>query len=229
MSRIFEALTRVEAAAKSERRRSRRKSAAVGLRIFGYEPSGKPFYHDGSTIDISAEGALLVSSVPASEGEKLVLINGATGKLQECRIVRARCRNTQTLEIAVSFMDPDPDFWQSLPDSPGPQPAENRRHQRITLPRGMVVIWQGPGGRVVSRVETLSRGGLSMGTPDPPEAGDLVKLYVELPDGGMCARGVVRHSRKGIGMGVEFTAMRNEGRARLDQLLGRLLSDPKKL
>lgn len=228
MSRIFEALTRAEAAAKSERRRSRRKSAAVGLRIFGYETGGKPFYQEGSTIDVSAEGALLVSSVPACEGEQLVLINGATGKLQECRIVRAHCRNTQALEIAVSFVNPDPDFWQSLPDSPA-QPAENRRHQRITLPRGMVVIWQGPGGRVVSRVETLSRGGLSMATFNPPEAGDLVNLYVELPDGGLCARGVVRHSRKGIGMGVEFTAMRGEGRARLDQLLGRLLSDPKKL
>jgi len=228
MSRIFEALTRAEAAVKSERRRTPRQSATMQIRLFGYDSDGKPFYGDGETLNISATGALLSLQLPASEGATLFLINSATGKLSECRIVRTRCSTGFSLEVAVAFVSPDPEFWERLPERTIARQAEKRRHPRITLPRGMVVIWQGSGARSTSRVQTLSRGGLSMWTPDPPPIGEPVNLYIEIPGGGVCARGVVRHAEDGTTTGLEFVAIRADARARLEQLLGKLLMEPGK-
>ncbi len=87
----------------------------------------------------------------------------------------------------------------------------------------MLVAWQAGGGRVVSRVRTLGLGGLFILTPNPPPAGEIIKLYFEVPGGEVRARAVVRDSQPGKGMGVEFTAMGYEARARLYHLLKRLL------
>ena len=100
---------------------------------------------------------------------------------------------------------------------------KNRRYPRIGLPKGMLIAWQSSGERVVSRVTTLGLGGLFISTPEPPPAGEMVKLFFEVPGGEVRARAVVRDSQQGKGMGVEFTAMGQEARARLHRLLKRLL------
>ena len=86
----------------------------------------------------------------------------------------------------------------------------------------MLVAWQGIGKRIVSRVATLSRGGLFVKTPHPPLVGDILNLFFEVPGGEVRARAVVRHSQPGKGMRVEFTSMGHEDRACLDQLLKHL-------
>jgi PilZ domain len=105
-------------------------------------------------------------------------------------------------------------------------PAKSRRYPRIGLPRGLYVAWQGIGDRVVSRGEVLGMGGLFIEVSDPPPVGESLRLYFEVPGGDVRARGTVRSSQKGKGMGVEFIAMGQEGRARLHRLLRRLLADP---
>lgn len=101
--------------------------------------------------------------------------------------------------------------------------ARNRRYPRVGLPKGMLVAWQSSGERIVSRVATLGMGGLFIATPEPPAVGEIVKLYFEVPGGEVRARAIVRDSQQGKGMGVEFTAMGHEARARLHRLLKRLL------
>ena len=86
----------------------------------------------------------------------------------------------------------------------------------------MLVAWQSTGERIVSRVATVGLGGLFISTPEPPPVGEIVKLFFEVPGGEVRARAVVRDSQQGKGMGVEFTAMGYEARARLNQLLKRL-------
>jgi len=228
MSRIFEALARAEAAVQSERRQTPRQAVVRQIRLFGYDSEGKPYYGEGETLNVSASGALLSLQLPASEGATLFLINSATGKLSECRIVRTRCSSGFSLEVAVAFVAPDPEFWERRPESHVARSAEKRRHPRITLPRGMVVIWQGDGARSTSRVQTLSTGGLSMWTPEPPPIGESVNLYIELPGGGVCARGIVRHAQDGNITGLEFVAIRADARARLNYLLSKLLMEPGK-
>ena len=104
-----------------------------------------------------------------------------------------------------------------------PRPRKARRFERIALPKGMLIAWQSSGQRTVSRIGTLGLGGLFIYTAEPPPRGEIIKLFFEVPGGDVRARAVVRNSLLGKGMGVEFTAMGAEERARLHQLLKRLL------
>lgn len=89
-----------------------------------------------------------------------------------------------------------------------------------------MVAWQSSDERIVSRVGTLGLGGLFIFTTYPPPIGTALKLLFELPGGEVRARATVRDSEPGTGMGVEFTSMEYDDRARLQQLLKRLLRDP---
>ena len=102
--------------------------------------------------------------------------------------------------------------------------AKQRKYARIGLPKGPLVAWQGTGERYVSRVGTLSLGGLYIRTSDPAPAGTVLKLIFQLPGGEVRARARVRYTDAKRGMGVEFTGMGYEARARLHQVLKRLLS-----
>jgi hypothetical protein len=99
---------------------------------------------------------------------------------------------------------------------------KSRRYARIGLPRGIVVAWQAGGARIVSRVGTLGLGGLFIYTKKPATVGDVLKLVFDVPGGVVRARAVVRNVVTGKGMGIEFTSMQPEARARLTQLLRRL-------
>ena len=103
--------------------------------------------------------------------------------------------------------------------------AKNRRYKRIGLPRGMQIAWQGRGLRTVARVATLGLGGLFIDAEKPPVVGEVIRVFFEVPGGEVRATAVVRNSQPGIGMGIEFAAMDPEPRARLVQLLRRLLGD----
>lgn len=85
-----------------------------------------------------------------------------------------------------------------------------RRHQRISLPKGMSVTWYGGGQQQVSRVKTLSMGGLFLCGSITLRVGADLTLVFEVPV-------------PGEGMGVEFTKMNPQTRALLERLLTRLL------
>ncbi len=90
------------------------------------------------------------------------------------------------------------------------------------MPHGMTVAWQASGARIVSRVGTVGLGGLFIYTKHPAALGEVLKLVFDVPGGEVRARAVVRNVVTNKGMGVEFTAMHPEARARLTQLLRRL-------
>jgi PilZ domain len=104
-------------------------------------------------------------------------------------------------------------------------PSKPRRYARIGLYEGPLVAWQGTSVRTVSRVATLGLGGLFIAAARPAELGEGIKMVLHVPGGEVRARAMVRSSHPGKGMGVEFTSMRPEDRARLHQLVRQLLSD----
>jgi len=106
---------------------------------------------------------------------------------------------------------------------PSQTPRVTRRHQRIALPKGMTVAWYGGGQQQVSRVKTLSVGGLSLYGSVTLRVGADLTLVFEVPGGMVMAEAVVRNSVPGQEMGVEFTKMNPESQALLEQLLARLL------
>jgi len=236
MSQIFEALRKAESvqtaaedtrdiAVKTgaERRRSKRRPITANIRIYGHGPGMNPFYEENPILNVSAEGALLLLKVPVAAGQKLLLVNEATGQAQECRVLRTACRKTQELEVAVAFSAPHPDFWDRLEEKPEPAGIEKRALPRVALPRGMDVTWKADGESMVSRVQTISAGGLSIATPEPPGVGEVIQVRFDVPAGEVNARAIVRHARQGEGMGVEFIAISQESRDRLDLLLRKLL------
>lgn len=86
----------------------------------------------------------------------------------------------------------------------------------------MSVAWQAGGERVISRVGTIGLGGIFIYTKREAAVGDVIKLVFDVPGGEVRARAVVRSYEPGRGMGLEFTVMQMEARARLTQLLRRL-------
>lgn len=101
--------------------------------------------------------------------------------------------------------------------------TRSRRYERIGLRRGPLVAWQGPAGRTVSRANTLGMGGVFIEAAKPAAIGEGIRVVLKVPGGEVRARGTVRNSHPGKGMGVEFVSMRPEDRARLNRLLRKLL------
>jgi PilZ domain len=113
-------------------------------------------------------------------------------------------------------------LWRSLTM---PTKEKSRRYTRVALPKGMLVAWQHYGGRTVSRVRVLALGGLFISTLKPPPVGDVIQLIFEVPGGDVRARAMIRDSQPGKGMGIEFTSMNPEARARLNRLMKVLSRD----
>ncbi len=101
---------------------------------------------------------------------------------------------------------------------------KKRRYPRVELPKGMWVAWDDGGKRWASHVQTLGMGGLFISIPDPPAVGTVVRLLIDVPSGEVRARAIVRDVKPGQGMGVEFREMAMGDRARLQQLLKRLIA-----
>lgn len=94
---------------------------------------------------------------------------------------------------------------------------------RIVLSKRISVTWESGGECHVSRVQNLSLGGMFILTPNPPPVGNVVKLSLNLQTGEVQGRAVVRHAKRGKGMGVKFISMDQEGRARLKRLMAEQL------
>jgi hypothetical protein len=244
MSKIFEALRTVGSSGAPQtrmavlcegrangwdRRRSSRRAFDAIRRAYGRRPSEQPFYEEVRTINVGIHGALLLMAMPVENGQKLLLINEETQKQQICRIVYARSRNTERVEVAVEFPTPHGEFWTRPPTRDQElRFAENRRFRRIILSNRTLLIWKNSKQRVISRLDSLSPGGLFVNAPDPPSEGDIIDLCFKVPGGYVRGPGIVRHSHKGKGMGIQFTFINQEARARLAHLLDKLLTSSSK-
>ena len=92
----------------------------------------------------------------------------------------------------------------------------------------MLVGWQGGGKRDASTVDTFSLGGVFLCVVEPLPVGTSVQLLFDVPGGEVRARGVIRHGKRGSGMGVQFTHMEFDCRTRLHRFLKKLESEQKK-
>jgi len=101
--------------------------------------------------------------------------------------------------------------------------AEQRRYPRVVPPRSLVVAWQSGTRRAVSCLESIALGGLFVLTRQPAPMRSMVKVLLDLPLGEVRARAVVRRVTPTRGMGIEFIAMTQEDRARLNKALQPML------
>ncbi|HEY4818600.1 MAG TPA: PilZ domain-containing protein [Candidatus Acidoferrum sp.] len=96
---------------------------------------------------------------------------------------------------------------------------ELRRYPRVVPPRSVVVAWQSGTRRAVSYLGSIALGGLFVLTQQPAPIRSSVKVLLDLPFGEVRARAVVRRVTPARGMGIEFIAMTQEDRARLNKAL----------
>jgi PilZ domain len=84
------------------------------------------------------------------------------------------------------------------------------------------VYWRSAGHEHLAPVRNLSMGGLFIETDTPPVAGMSAELDFLVQEGQIRAEAIVRHAEPGRGLGLRFTAVRNEDRLRLEELVKRL-------
>lgn len=118
-----------------------------------------------------------------------------------------------------------------MPSPADPRPNDaartGRRYPRIPTPKGVWVAWQDGSQQTqqnVSRVRDLNVGGLFIATPSPVALGTVITLLLSVPEGEIRTRAVVRNIVPNEGMGVQFTEMREQDAARLQNLITRLLA-----
>src|SRR5487761_225681 len=170
--------------------------------VYGHGPTKNPFYEEARALNATAEGGLLILSAPVNRGQKLLLINGAAQDPVEAQVVRTRTLDAQMFEAEIAFPVPQPDFWRPIHErARRKHGAEKRRSPRIGLPRGMSIAWQGPRQHDISRVSSLSLGGLFIEAEDPAPAGETLQVQFDIPGGAVRGAVVVRRSIKGQGMG----------------------------
>jgi hypothetical protein len=98
-----------------DRRRSRRSSMDIPVYVYGYGPNQEPFHEEAHTLQVNANGALLLLSVPVRDGQELLLTNTFTQQEQDCRIVFLGTRHSRTIEAGIAFPETNPHFWQVHP------------------------------------------------------------------------------------------------------------------
>ena len=210
----------------SERRESEPGEAAANstVYVYGHGPTRNPFYEEARALHATAEGAVLILTACVSRGQKLLLMNGIGQEPVEAQVVRAQTLDAQMFELEVRFSVPQPKFWAPAAQERGrsAQP-EKRQHPRVSLPRGISIAWQGPEQHDISRVMSLSAGGLFIESAVPARRGEILRLHFDLPGGSIRGKAVVRWSMRGRGMGVEFTELPEGSRAVLNALLQKLL------
>ena len=104
-----------------------------------------------------------------------------------------------------------------------PETSPSRRlTSRVPAPEDVWVYWHCNGQDDVSRVRDMSMGGLFIETAHPRPAGVSTRLHFLVQEGQIRADATVRHADDGRGMGLKFTAVREEDRANLIALMSRL-------
>ncbi|MGB6198163.1 MAG: PilZ domain-containing protein [Candidatus Acidiferrales bacterium] len=127
MSRIFEAIRKAQQdragrarnepapqapGPHSDRRRNRRWTVDVPVFVYGHSATQEPFHEEAHTLDVSANGALLMLGANVQAGQKLLLINKSTQVEQECRVVYLGEQLTRSSAVAIEFGQANAPFWQ---------------------------------------------------------------------------------------------------------------------
>ena len=104
-----------------------------------------------------------------------------------------------------------------------PQSSHSKRFSsRVETPGSVYVYWGSVGYDDTSRVRDLSSGGLFVQTRKSRAVGVKTNVHFLVEEGQIRAEAVVRHVKPGRGLGLEFTAVREEDRPRLADLMKRL-------
>lgn len=93
--------------------------------------------------------------------------------------------------------------------------VEQRAYPRIKPPASVLGAWRSGMQREVSKVENLAIGGVFLRTRKKVAIRSLVQVLLDMPQGQVRGRGIVRRHQEQYGIAVQFIAMEPEDRGRL--------------
>jgi hypothetical protein len=103
------------------------------------------------------------------------------------------------------------------------QTLHSRRFSsRVETPGNVYVYWSSVGYDDTSRIRDLGSGGLFVQTGKSKSVGAKTNLHFLVEEGPIRAEAVVRYVEPGRGLGLQFTAVLEEDRRRLADLMKRL-------
>ena len=106
-----------------------------------------------------------------------------------------------------------------------PISPSRRLSKRVPTPQHVWVYFRCNGRDDVARVRDLSVGGAFIEAKKPPrDIGAMTNLHFLVQEGQIRADATVRHAADGQGMGLKFTAVREEDRSKLIALVSRMRS-----
>ncbi len=101
-------------------------------------------------------------------------------------------------------------------------PIYSRRFStRIELRERVCVYWTCAGKEDLSPIRNLSTGGLFLETDRKRVVGAVAKLDFLVPEGQIRVEAVIKRVEAGRGLGMKFTAIREEDRLRLAEFINR--------
>ena len=106
-----------------ERRRCKRFSFTIPVKVYGRSPRNHPFRIATATMTISKYGGLLDMKPRVKLGQKILIVNSFTQEERECRVVYVEPTQRGRRKVAVEFSSADGDFWHVYSSSVRLEPA----------------------------------------------------------------------------------------------------------
>ena len=93
------------------RRRTQRVLMRVRIRVSSQNMRASKFDEQTHTLAVNAHGASILLLASVKNGQRLKLVNEATGSAAECIVAYVGQRLQDRIEVGVSFVLPNPKFW----------------------------------------------------------------------------------------------------------------------
>ena len=106
-----------------ERRRCKRFSFTIPVKVYGRSPRNHPFRIATATMTISKYGGLLDMKPRVKLGQRILIVNSFTEEERECRVVYVESKQRGRRKVAVEFSNADGDFWHVYSPSVRLEPA----------------------------------------------------------------------------------------------------------
>jgi hypothetical protein len=92
-------------------RRALRVLMRVRIRVSNHGTDASKFDEQTHTLAVNAHGASILLSASVKNGQRINLVNEATGDKAECMIAYVGQRHEGRMEVGVCFVVPNPKFW----------------------------------------------------------------------------------------------------------------------
>lgn len=200
--------------------------ADLAVRVWGMGKDGHPFFQSAAARNISSEGALL-------SGLEQQLTAGDTIGVQYGD-KKARFRvvwvidggTTHKIQAGVQLLADQQIPWRQELTAPAPaspqaqvSPANKRRFSRLKVRIPIELSDDRGGGQVHTNATDMSGRGCYVETLLPVTPGTLLTATFWVESEKVSAMTVVRTSDPGVGMGIEFIGLDDEGQLRLQRTL----------